>query len=174
MELQSFSVMPMQVFGIGSSLKDRTKTSCVSHYRPDIFGYIPPRRDCSIQLRLVVIPFSNFLESSTLFLPKWDLPRSFFQKPFDIERNSSVYVKRNIEKADYETAQKIKKAETAGKTRLNQPSGTNIRNPEPDVNKKLSGRDPTADATRANDYKNNLFRMVIRSLLELLRKFGGI
>ena len=45
-----------------------------------------------------------------------------------------VYVKRYIEKADYETAQKIKKAETAGKTRLNQPSGTRIRNPEPVVN----------------------------------------
>lgn len=49
-----------------------------------------------------------------------------------------AYVKRYIEKADYETAQRIKKAETAGKTRLNQPSGTSIRNPEPVVNKKFT------------------------------------
>ena len=58
-----------------------------------------------------------------------------------------VYVKRYIEKADYETTQKIKKVETAGKTRLNQPSGTSIRNPEPVVNnespKILSDREIT-------------------------------
>ena len=39
-----------------------------------------------------------------------------------------------IEKASAEVSEK-KKAETAGKTRLNQPSGTSVCNSEPDVNK---------------------------------------
>lgn len=54
-----------------------------------------------------------------------------------------AYVKRYVEKADNETAQKIKKAETAGKTRLNQPSDTSIRNTEQVVKRILSDRDPT-------------------------------
>ena len=49
--------MPIQASEIGSSRKDRTKTSCVSHYQPDVFGYIPPRRNCSKQLCLVAMPF---------------------------------------------------------------------------------------------------------------------
>ena len=55
-----------------------------------------------------------------------------------------AYVKRIIEKAGAEVSEKIKKAETAGKTRLNQPSGTSIRNPEQVVKKKLQmgDRDP--------------------------------
>ena len=46
-----------------------------------------------------------------------------------------AYVKRFIEKAFVEGSERIKKAETAGKTRLNQPSGTSVCNSEPDVNK---------------------------------------
>ena len=45
-----------------------------------------------------------------------------------------AYVKRFIEKASAEVSEK-KKAETAGKTRLNQPSGTSVCNSEPNVNK---------------------------------------
>ena len=52
-----------------------------------------------------------------------------------------AYVKRYIERADNVTAEKIKKEETAGKTRLNQPSDNSIRNPEQVVNKKFSMRD---------------------------------
>lgn len=51
-----------------------------------------------------------------------------------------AYVKRYIERADNVTAEKIKKEETAGKTRLNQPSDNSIRNPEPVVNQKNSER----------------------------------
>jgi len=40
-----------------------------------------------------------------------------------------AYVKRYIEKARQEIAEKIKKAETAGQTRLNQPSDKNIPQP---------------------------------------------
>lgn len=49
-----------------------------------------------------------------------------------------AYVKRFIEIAGAEVSEKIKKAETARKHRLNQPSGTSIRNPEPVVNKKFT------------------------------------
>lgn len=54
-----------------------------------------------------------------------------------------AYVKRYIEKASEEVANKIKKAETAGQTRLNQPSTNSIRNPGKDVKSKMSARDST-------------------------------
>ena len=55
-----------------------------------------------------------------------------------------------------ETAQKIKKAETAGKPRLNQPSDTSIRNPEPVVNIKLSARD--SDGWQLSDGQREYFK----------------
>ena len=69
-----------------------------------------------------------------------------------------VYVKRYIEKADYETAQKVKKAETAGKTRLNQPSGTSIRNPEQVVKKKLQMSDRDSDGRQISDGQREYFK----------------
>lgn len=66
-----------------------------------------------------------------------------------------AYVKSYIEKADNVTAEKIKKEETAGKTRLNQPSDNSIRNPEPVVNQKNSDRDSTyMDAIKRGDMEN--------------------
>ena len=55
-----------------------------------------------------------------------------------------------------ETAQKIKKAETAGKTRLNQPSGTSICHPDPVVNIKLSARD--SDGWQLSDGQREYFK----------------
>lgn len=47
-----------------------------------------------------------------------------------------AYVKRYIERASQEIADKIREAETAGQTRLNQPLDASIRNP----NEKLKGQ----------------------------------
>ena len=69
-----------------------------------------------------------------------------------------VYVKRYIEKAEYETAQKVKKAETAGKTRLNQPSGTSIRNPEQVVKKKIQMSDRDSDGRQISDGQREYFK----------------
>ena len=60
-----------QASGTGSSRKDQTKTSCVSHYQPDPFGYNPIRHNCSRQLCLVVLLFLRFGERSTPFCGEW-------------------------------------------------------------------------------------------------------
>lgn len=55
-----------------------------------------------------------------------------------------AYVKRYIEKASQLVEKEIKKAETAGQTRLNQPSDFSIRNPDEIVNHK-STRESTGN-----------------------------
>ena len=59
--MQNFSVMPTKASETGSSPKGRTNTSFVFDYRPDVPGYIPPRRNCLGRLRLVVMPFFAIL-----------------------------------------------------------------------------------------------------------------
>ena len=90
-----------------------------------------------------------------------------------------AYVKRFIERASAEISEKIKKAETARKHRLNQPSGISIRNGEPIVNpesaEKRSDRDPTAKATlKALDKQGKALEADVENLMEMLRLQGDV
>ena len=75
----------------GSSPKGRTNTSCVFDYRPDVHGYIPPRRNCLGRLRLAVMPFFAIWGAKHTISCRMGVSPLRNPVHFDIQRNSSLF-----------------------------------------------------------------------------------